>query len=85
MKDYYIISSGSIKRKDNTIYYYDLEGDKKALPIEQVDDIHIYGEVDLNTKLINYISRYGVMLHFYNYYGYYSGTYYPRKIGRAHV
>ena len=70
MKDYYIISSGSIKRKDNTIYYYDLEGDKKALPIEQVDDIHIYGEVDLNTKLINYISRYGVMLHFYNYYGF---------------
>lgn len=78
-KDYYIISNGSIKRKDNTIYYYNLDGDKKALPIEQVDDIHIYGEVDLNTKLINYISKYGVMLHFYNYYGYYSGTYYPRK------
>ena len=37
MKDYYIISSGSIKIKDNTIYYYDLEGDKKALPIEQVE------------------------------------------------
>lgn len=78
-KDYYIISNGSIKRKDNTIYYYNLDGDKKTLPIEQVDDIHIYGEVDLNTKLINYISKYGVMLHFYNYYGYYSGTYYPRK------
>ncbi len=78
-KDYYIISNGSIKRKENTIYYYGLEGDKKALPIEQVNDIHIYGEVDLNTKLINYISKYGVMIHFYNYYGYYSGTYYPRK------
>lgn len=78
-KDYYVISSGTIKRKDNTIYYFNLDGEKKALPIEQIDDIHIYGEVDLNTKLINYISKYGVMLHFYNYYGYYSGTYYPRK------
>ena len=78
-KDYYVISNGSLKWKDNTIYYFDLEGNKKSLPIEQVDDIHIYGELDLNTKLINYISRYGVMLHFYNYYGYYSGTYYPRK------
>ncbi|HFL2570143.1 TPA: type I-B CRISPR-associated endonuclease Cas1b [Clostridioides difficile] len=78
-KDYYIISNGDIKRKENTIYYYNLEGEKKILPVEQVDDIHIYGEVDLNTKLINYISKYGVMLHFYNYYGYYSGTYYPRK------
>ncbi|GAA3659296.1 type I-B CRISPR-associated endonuclease Cas1b [Asaccharospora irregularis] len=78
-KDYYIINNGSIKRKDNTIYHYDELGNKKALPIEQVDDLHLYGEVDLNTKMINYISRYGIMLHFYNYYGYYSGTYYPRK------
>ena len=54
-KDYYIISNGDIKRKENTIYYYNLEGEKKILPVEQVDDIHIYGEVDLNTKLINYI------------------------------
>ncbi|WP_444508975.1 hypothetical protein, partial [Clostridioides difficile] len=25
-KDYYIISNGDIKRKENTIYYYNLEG-----------------------------------------------------------
>lgn len=78
-RDYYILSNGRIKRKDNTIYYEDCEQNKRALPVEQVDDIHIYGEVDLNTKMINYISKYGVMLHFYNYYGFYSGTYYPRK------
>ena len=35
--------------------------------------------MDLNTKLLNYISQYGVCLHFYNYYGFYSGTYYSRK------
>lgn len=77
--DYYILSNGRIKRKDNTIYFEDAEQNKRALPVEQVDDIHVYGEVDLNTKMLNYISQYGVMLHFYNYYGFYSGTYYPRK------
>lgn len=79
IKDYYIMSGGTIKRKDNTIYFMDEEGSKRALPIEQVDDIHVYGEVDLNSKLLNYISRYGIQLHFYNYYGFYSGTYYPKE------
>lgn len=49
------------------------------MPIEQIDTLHVYGEVDLNTKMINYISKYGIILNFYNYYGYYTGSFYPRK------
>lgn len=79
MKDYYILNNGRLKRKDNTIYFTDSEDNKRALPIEQIDSIHVYGEVDLNTKMINYISQYGVILNFYNYYGYYTGSFYPRK------
>lgn len=79
MKDYYILNNGRLKRKDNTIYFEDSEENKRALPIEQIDSIHIYGEVDLNTKMINYISQFGILLNFYNYYGYYTGSFYPRK------
>ena len=79
MKDYYILNNGRLKRKDNTIYFEDCEDNKRALPIEQIDTVHVYGEVDLNTKMINYISQYGVILNFYNYYGYYTGSFYPRK------
>lgn len=78
-KDYYIFNNGRLKRKDNTIYFITDEGIKRPLPIEQVDKLYIFGEVDLNTKLLNYLAQYGLMLNFYNYYGYYSGTYYPRK------
>lgn len=78
-RDYYIFSRGRLKRKDNTIYFFDEEGKKRSLPIEQTNKIHIFGELDLNTKLLNYLSQYGIMLNFYNYYGFYSGTYYPRK------
>lgn len=78
-RDYYIFSSGRLKRKDNTIYYIDEQGNKRALPIEQTSKIHIFGEVDINTKLLNYLSHYGLMLNIYNYYGFYSGTYFPRK------
>ncbi len=79
MKDYYILNNGRLKRKDNTIYFEDCEDNKRALPIEQIDTLHVYGEVDLNTKMINYISKYGIILNFYNYYGYYTGSFYPRK------
>ncbi len=47
-KDYYIFSNGRIKRQDNTVYFINEELDKRALPIEQVDQIHIFGELDLN-------------------------------------
>ncbi|MBL4931892.1 type I-B CRISPR-associated endonuclease Cas1b [Clostridium paridis] len=78
-KDYYIFSNGGIKRKDNTIYFEDEDQIKKGLPIENVERIHLFGEIDLNTKFFNYISQYSVLVNFYNYYGFYSGTYYPRK------
>ena len=78
-RDYYIFNNGRLKRKDNTIYFQTTDDVKRALPIEQVDKIHIFGEVDLNTNLLNYLTKYGLELNFYNYHGYYSGTYYPRK------
>ncbi|NLD48237.1 MAG: type I-B CRISPR-associated endonuclease Cas1 [Clostridiaceae bacterium] len=78
-RDYYILNNGRLKRKDNTIYFEDIADSKRALPIEQIDCLHIFGEVDLNTKFISYISEYSLMLHFYNYYGFYTGSFYPRK------
>lgn len=74
-----MISNGELKRKDNTLYFYNADGKKQSLPVEQLKDIHIFGEVDFNTKLLNYLSQYDICLHIYNYYGYYAGTYYPRE------
>jgi len=53
--------------------------EKRSIDIENVEQIHILGEVDLNTKALNYISQYGIVLHFYNYYGFYAGSFLPRK------
>lgn len=78
-RDYYIFSSGRLKRKDNTIYFVDSNENKKAIPIEDIERIHLFGEVDINTKLFNYISKYSILISVYNYYGFYSGTYYSKK------
>ncbi|AOT70861.1 type I-B CRISPR-associated endonuclease Cas1b [Geosporobacter ferrireducens] len=78
-RDYYIFSNGRIMRKDNTIYFEDAIGARRALPVEDVDKIHFFGETDLNSKLLNYVSKYGILLNFYNYHGFYTGTFYSRK------
>lgn len=52
---------------------------KRPIPIRDVEAIYLFGETDLNTKLLNFLARHRVPLHVFNYYGFYSGTYYGRQ------
>ncbi|MGB3368503.1 MAG: type I-B CRISPR-associated endonuclease Cas1b [Acidaminobacteraceae bacterium] len=78
-RTFYFYNQGRISRKDNTLVYVNSEGVKKALPIETISEIYIMCEMDFNTKLIDFLSRYGILVHFFNYYDFYSGTFYPRE------
>lgn len=78
MRTFYIFSSGKLERKENTLCLTTLEG-KRFIPVTQVDQIYLFGEISLNTKLINFLSQNGILLHFFNYYGFYTGTFYPRE------
>jgi CRISPR-associated protein Cas1 len=80
MRDHYVFSNGRLKRKENTIYFENEDGIKKPLPIEKIRTLHLFGEVDLNSKLLNYLSQHGISLQFYNYYGFYSGAFHPREV-----
>lgn len=79
MRDYYIFKSGRLRRKENTLEFEVSDGEKRSIPINDIYSIHLFGEIDLNTKLIIFLNQNGIPLHFYNYYGYYSGSYYPRE------
>jgi len=76
-RSYYLFRSGRLRRRQNTLY---LEGDeRRAIPIEDVRELYLFGELDLNTKLLNFLAQHGVVVHCFNYYGYYTGTFYPRE------
>ena len=75
----YIFSNGRLKRKDNTLFFENEEGVKKFIPIENTKEIYAFGEIDLNTKILNFLSQKEIILHYFNYYGYYTGTIYPRE------
>ena len=74
--------SAKSKHKENSITFEFEEGSeikKRDIPINDIDSIHIFSEVDINTKALNLISQYDITIHVYNYYNFYSGSYVPRK------
>jgi CRISPR-associated protein Cas1 len=82
MKDFYILKPGKLRRKHNTLYFIYKENDqiyKKSLPINFINSIFIFNECNFNTKFFNFITRLGIPIHFFNYYGFYSGSFFPKK------
>ncbi|MEJ5284990.1 MAG: type I-B CRISPR-associated endonuclease Cas1b [Brevinematales bacterium] len=78
MKDYYIFKSGRISRKDNSVFLETNEGNI-PIPVNDIDSLYLFGEIDLNTKAINFFAQQGIVLHFFNYYGWWTGSFYPRE------
>lgn len=78
-QSYYVFSNGHIKRKDNSLQLCREDGINKDIPIERVKDIYIFSEMTLNTKLLDFLAQNGVMVHFFNYYEFYTGSFCPRE------
>jgi len=51
---------------------------KKVVPITNIDAFYAFGELNFNTRFLNFLVKQNIPLHLFNYYGYYSGTFYPR-------
>ena len=74
----YITSMGELTRKDNSLCFR--KGGKNVyIPVENTKEIYCLNEVSINTKLLDFLSRNNIIVHFFNYYEGYSGTYYPKN------
>jgi CRISPR-associated protein Cas1 len=58
---------------------YEESGEKKVIPVEDIDSIYVFGETDFNRRFFNFCGSKHIPVHIFNYFGYYSGTYYPRE------
>jgi len=69
---------GELTRKDNSLCFRK-EGKNVYIPIENTKEIYCLNEVSINSKLLDFLSANNVIVHFFNYYKGYSGTFYPRN------
>lgn len=79
MNTFYLFQSGRLSRKDNSLCFENEASGKRYIPIEQTETIFVFGELDFNSKLIDFLSKNNITVHFFNYYGFYSGSFYPRE------
>lgn len=63
-QSFYVYNNGDLKRKDNTLQFTNHDGEKKDIPVERISDIYVMSEMSFNTAFINYISQYGIPMHF---------------------
>ena len=46
-------------------------------PVESVDAVYVFGEITLNSKLINFLNSRKIPIHFFNWFGHHTGTLFP--------
>lgn len=57
--------------------------EKRVIPVEDVDALWSFRELDLNSRVLNFLAQKKIPVHFFNYYGFYSGSFYPREYLQA--
>lgn len=82
-QSFYVYNNGDLKRKDNTLRFTSYNGEKRDIPIERISDIYVMSEMSFNTTFLSYISQYGIPIHFFNYYNFYTGSFYPKESNLA--
>lgn len=83
-KVYYLFNPGRMSRKDNTLKFIatdelGLESRPKYLPIENIETLYVFGSIDANSALFNFLGRKRVPVHFFDYYEHYTGSFQPKE------
>ena len=77
-KNFYIVSDGKLKRRENTLYFESGE-ERRAIPVNAVYAIYALGSLTITSKALSYLAKEGICVHFFNRYGFYEGSFYPRE------
>jgi len=54
-------------------------GERVPFPVESCESIYCFGEIDVNAKLVAFLAQHSIPLVFFDYYGNYTATVYPRE------
>lgn len=74
----YIFSNSALTRDSNSLKLR-TDSDITHIPIAQIKELFCFNDTTLSTKVLQLLSTYGVTVHFFNYYGSYIGSFYPKE------
>lgn len=74
----YLFSKGDLTRNDFSIKFRNEKGNY-YLPIKDIKELYCFNEEKISTKLLDLLGKAGISIHFFDYYGHYSGTFFPKE------
>jgi CRISPR-associated protein Cas1 len=82
-KTYYLFNPGRMSRQQNTLKFVAQDqagnlGKARFVPIEGIESLYIFGSIDSNSALFNFLGRKHVPVHFFDYYEHYTGSFQPK-------
>lgn len=80
---YYLFNPGRMSRKDNTLKFvatdeFGNESPAKYIPVEAIETLYIFGSIDANSALYNFLGQKHISVHFFDYYEHYTGSFQPK-------
>lgn len=82
-KSYYLFNPGRLERHDQTLKFTPRdasgqEGTPRYLPVEGTSDLYVFGALDANSALYNFLGKAQIAVHFFDFYEHYSGSFMPK-------
>ncbi len=87
-KTYYLFNPGVLERKDNTLKFtpyvedgngeFYQPGQPRYLPVEDIAEFYVFGSLRAKSSLFNFLGQKDIVLHFFDYYENYTGSFMPR-------
>lgn len=78
-KTIYLYKSGTLTRRDESLCLIEKNNKVHYIPVLHIDCIFCFGEITVNKRVYALCNKYGVSIHYYNYYGQYIGRFIPHK------
>lgn len=83
-KSYYLFNAGRMSRKDNTLKFVAVdengkEQKAKYIPVEGTGQLFVFGALDVNSRLLTFLGKHGVTVHFFDFYEHYKGSFMPKE------
>ena len=88
-KTYYLFNPGVLERKDNTLKFTPFREDREGefyqpgepryLPVEDIAEFYVFGSLRAKSSLFNFLGQKDIVLHFFDYYENYTGSFMPRE------
>ncbi len=76
----FCLSQGELRKKDDSLEFENLLGEKTSIPIIQINIIYLLSTVKISADCLKLLGKYGITVHYFDRFEYYVGSFLPKSV-----